>query len=243
MDIKIKTLAIDDEPLALQQLASYIKSTPFLELVGECQNAVEAQQVMKKTKIDAIFIDITMPDLNGLDFVRSLEERPLIVFTTAYSDYAIESYKVEAVDYLLKPFGLADLQQAAERVKRQYELLNKEVEEVALPNDDTLFLKNEHKVVRINVNEIRCIEGMGEYLKIHFDSERRPLIVLLSMKKMEENLPKNFMRIHRSWIINLLKIEEIIKNRVILGDNTNIPIGDMYRETFTKYIDSKFLEK
>lgn len=96
---------------------------------------------MKKTKIDAIFIDITMPDLNGLDFVRSLEERPLIVFTTAYSDYAIESYKVEAVDYLLKPFGLADLQQAAERVKRQYELLNKEVEEVALPNDDTLFLK------------------------------------------------------------------------------------------------------
>ena len=97
--------------------------------------------------------------------------------------------------------------------------------------------------MRINVNEIRCIEGMGEYLKIHFDSERRPLIVLLSMKKMEENLPKNFMRIHRSWIINLLKIEEIIKNRVILGDNTNIPIGDMYRETFTKYIDSKFLEK
>lgn len=124
MDIKIKTLAIDDEPLALQQLASYIKSTPFLELVGECQNAIEAQQIIKKTKIDAIFIDITMPDLNGLDFVRSLEERPLIVFTTAYSDYAIESYKVEAVDYLLKPFGLADLQQAAERVKRQYELLN-----------------------------------------------------------------------------------------------------------------------
>lgn len=243
MENRIRTLAIDDEPLALKQLSAYIKKNAFLELVGECQNAIEAKEEMQKQAVDAIFIDINMPDMSGLDFVRSLEVKPLVVFTTAYSDYAVEGYKVEAIDYLLKPFGQAELNAAAESVKRQYTLLHKAAEKSSSPDDDTLFLKNEYKAVRINVSDIRYIEGMGEYLKIHFISGRKPLVVLSSMKKMEEHLPNSFMRIHRSWIINLMDISEVNKNRILMNDGVFVPIGDMYRNSFAKYVGSKFLDK
>ena len=248
--IMIKVLAIDDEPLALQQLATYIKKIPFLELVGECQSAADAKKLMEQDVIDAIFIDINMPDLNGLDFVRSLIAPPIVVFTTAYSEYAIDGYKVDAVDYLLKPFGLDDMQRAANKIKKQYEL--QRASTTAQPptlvsdidNDDALFLKTEHRVVRVNVADIRYIEGMSEYLKIHFANGQKPLIVLLSMKKMEERLPAHtFMRIHRSYIINLKMIQEVNKNRVIMDADTYLPIGDLYRDTFTQYIDRKFLGK
>lgn len=239
----IRVLAIDDEPLALRQLSSYIKKIPYLELVGECQSALDAMAVMEKQTIDAIFIDINMPDLNGLDFVRSLESPPLVVFTTAYSDYAIEGYKVNAVDYLLKPFTLEDMQGAAEKVRTQYELLHQGDVSV-VDEDDAIFFKTEHKVVRVQVSDIRYVEGMSEYLKIHLEGDRKPLIVLLSMKKLEERLPRHvFMRIHRSYIINLRKIQEVNKNRVILDADTYLPIGDLYRDTFNSYIDSKFLGK
>ena len=239
----IRVLAIDDEPLALRQLSSYIKKIPYLELVGECQSAHDAMAVMEKQTIDAIFIDINMPDLNGLDFVRSLESPPLIVFTTAYSDYAVEGYKVNAVDYLLKPFTLEDMQGAAEKVRTQYELLHQGDVSV-VDEDDAIFFKTEHKVVRVQVSDIRYVEGMSEYLKIHLEGDRKPLIVLLSMKKLEERLPRHvFMRIHRSYIINLRKIQEVNKNRVILDADTYLPIGDLYRDTFNSYIDSKFLGK
>lgn len=239
----IRVLAIDDEPLALRQLSSYIKKIPYLELVAECQSAHDAMAVMEKQTVDAIFIDINMPDLNGLDFVRSLESPPLIVFTTAYSDYAVEGYKVNAVDYLLKPFSLDDMLRAAEKVRAQYELLHQGDVSV-VDEDDAIFFKTEHKVVRVQVSDIRYVEGMSEYLKIHLEGDRKPLIVLLSMKKLEERLPRHvFMRIHRSYIINLRKIQEVNKNRVILDADTYLPIGDLYRDTFNSYIDSKFLGK
>lgn len=244
MENRIKTLAIDDEPLALKQLAAYIKKVPFLELVGECQNAIEAKREMEEQTIDAIFIDINMPDMSGLEFVRSLDAKPLVVFTTAYSDYAVEGYKVEAIDYLLKPFGQAELNAAAESVRRQYTLLRQAETKTALPDDDTLFLKNEYKAIRMNMSDIRYVEGMGEYLKIHFISGRKPLMILSSMKKMEKYLPDyRFMRIHRSWIINLIDISEVNKSRILMNDGVYVPIGDMYREEFTRYINSKFLEK
>lgn len=239
----IRVLAIDDEPLALRQLSSYIKKIPYLELVAECQSAHDAMAVMEKQTVDAIFIDINMPDLNGLDFVRSLESPPLIVFTTAYSDYAVEGYKVNAVDYLLKPFSLDDMLRAAEKVRAQYELLHQGDVSV-VDEDDAIFFKTEHKVVRVQVSDIRYVEGMSEYLKIHLEGDRKPLIVLLSMKKLEERLPRHvFMRIHRSYIINLRKIQEVNKNRVILDADTYLPIGDLYRDTFNSYLDSKFLGK
>ena len=247
----IKCLAIDDEPFALLQLATYIKKIPYLELKGECQSALEAKEIMENEIIDAVFIDINMPDLNGMDFVRSLAIRPIIVFTTAYSEYAIEGYKVDAVDYLLKPFGLDDFRRAAEKVKKQFELEARSYQQTipATPvlssepdNDDTLFLKTEHRMVRISISGIKYIEGMSEYLKIHLE-DQKPVVVLYSMKKLEERLPSYFMRIHRSYIINLKKIQEVNKNRVILDAQTYLPIGDLYREQFTDYLQQRFLGK
>ena len=237
----IKCLCIDDEPLALQQLAAYIKKIPYFELVGECQSALDAKNIMENDMIDAIFIDINMPDLNGMDFVRSLAAPPIVVFTTAYSEYAVEGYKVDAADYLLKPFGFDDFKRAAMKVKKQYDLQNSQPVMVSSPDeDDALFLKTDYKVVRVHVSDITYVEGMSEYLKIHLIN-RKPLVVLLSMKKIEERLPNYFMRIHRSYIINLKCIQEVNKNRVILDADTNLPIGDLYREAFSEYLNSKFL--
>ena len=238
----IRCLAIDDEPLALQQLTAYIKKIPFLELVDSCQSAHDALTVMNQEVIDAIFVDINMPDLNGMDFVKSLSVPPLVVFTTAYSEYAVEGFKVDAVDYLLKPFGLTDFQRAANKVKARYDQQNTAV--IAQDEEDTLFLKTDYKVIRIDMKDIRYVQSMSEYLKIFLEGRAKPVIVLLSMKKMEERLPENqFMRIHRGYIINLKKIQEVNKNRVIMDEETYLPIGDNYKEAFNSYLESKFLGK
>ena len=238
----IRCLAIDDEPLALQQLTAYIKKIPFLELVDSCQSAHDALTLMNQEVIDAIFVDINMPDLNGMDFVKSLPVPPLVVFTTAYSEYAVEGFKVDAVDYLLKPFGLTDFQRAANKVKARYDQQNTAV--IAQDEEDTLFLKTDYKVIRIDVKDIRYVQSMSEYLKIFLEGRAKPVIVLLSMKKMEERLPENqFMRIHRGYIINLKKIQEVNKNRVIMDEETYLPIGDNYKEAFNSYLESKFLGK
>ena len=244
----IKCLAIDDEPLALRQLATYVEKIPYLQLVGACQSALEAKEIMDQEVIDAIFIDINMPDLNGMEFVKQMQVPPLVVFTTAYSEYAIEGYKVDAVDYLLKPFGLQDFQRAAQKVKHRYELEHRTItEESSIVVDeldsDAMFLKSDYKTIRINISDIRYVEGMSEYLKIYLE-DHKPLVVLLSMKRLEERLPSNsFMRIHRSYIINLRKILEVNKNRVILGEDAYLPIGDNYKEAFNDYLASKFLGK
>ena len=246
----IRCLAIDDEPLALQQLVAYISKVPFLELAAQCQSAVEARQFLEHDTVDAIFCDINMPDLNGMDFVKSLATPPLVVFTTAYSEYAVEGFRVNAVDYLLKPFGLQEFQRAANRLKeRKVERLR-----VDESSSDTLFLKTDYRIVKVNIADILYVEAMSEYLKVCLEGEAKPIITLLSMKKMEERLPDNFMRIHRSYIINLNKIQEVNKNRVILAkagvtegraldEQTFLPIGDLYKEAFQAYLDSKYLGK
>ena len=239
----IRCLAIDDEPLALKQLASYLSNVPFFELVGSCQSAMEAMRVVGEQEVDVLFIDINMPDLNGLEFVRSLQNPPLVVFTTAYQEYAVEGYKVDAIDYLLKPFGMGDILRAADKVKRQYDLLHA-VSLSPVDEDDALFLKTEYKVVRILITDIIYIEGMSEYLRIHLLGQSKPVVVLLSMKKMEERLMgRDFMRIHKSYIINLHHIAEINKNRVILDNQVDIPIGESYRERLSEYVAKKFLGK
>ena len=251
----IKVLAIDDEPLALQQLAAYIKKIPFLELQGACMSALEARDIMEREVVDAIFCDINMPDLNGMDFVRQLTAPPLVVFTTAYSEYAIEGYRVNAIDYLLKPFGLQDFQRAALKVKEQYELRNVQYQQDSRlkeaiatqadsqQEDDTFFVKTDSRTVRVTISDIRYVEAMSEYLKLHLDSQPRPLITLLSMKKMEEFLPAGFMRIHRSYIVNLQKVQEVNKNRVIMGPDEYLPIGENYRDQFNDYLSGRTLTK
>ena len=244
----IKVLAIDDEPLALQQLASYIQKVAFLQLVGQCQSALEAKEFLNREPVDAVFCDINMPDLNGMDFVKSLAAPPLIVFTTAYSEYAVEGFKVNAVDYLLKPFGLDDFRRAANRLKERLETSPVAVPVAESPQsnaeeDDTIFIKTDYKVVKIAISDIRYIEGMSEYLKIHLEGQPKPLVTLLSMKKMEEYLPPSFMRIHRSYIVNLKRIQEVNKNRVIMDADTYLPIGDNYKEAFNDYLNTRFLGK
>jgi DNA-binding LytR/AlgR family response regulator len=249
-------MAIDDEPLALQQIVAYIGKVPFLELAAQCQSALEAKAFLEQDTVDAIFCDINMPDLNGMDFVKSLTVPPLIVFTTAYSEYAVEGFRVNAVDYLLKPFGLQDFQRAANRIQERLEVRGKRLENaqsqaVSLtshlspltPEDDTIFLKTEYRIVKVSISDIRYVEAMSEYLKVYLESEPKPIITLLSMKKMEERLPNYFMRIHRSYIVNLTKIQEVNKNRIIMDSDTYLPIGDMYKESFQAYLDTKFLGK
>jgi len=237
----IRVLAIDDEPLALQQLAAYIKKIPFLELVSECQSAIEAKEILDNDNIDAIFCDINMPDLNGMDFVKLLSTPPLIVFTTAYSEYAVEGFKVDAVDYLLKPFGLDDFKRAANRLQERLEV--RQAPLITTSEDDSIFVKTDYRVIKLAIGDIRYIEGMSEYLKIHLESQPKPIVTLLSMKKMEEFLPPHFMRIHRSYIINLKKIQEVNKNRVIMDSETYLPIGDNYKDAFNDYLNKKFLGK
>jgi DNA-binding LytR/AlgR family response regulator len=237
-------MAIDDEPLALQQIAAYIGKVPFLELAAQCQSAVEARQFLENDTVDAIFCDINMPDLNGMDFVKSLSTPPLIVFTTAYSEYAVEGFKVDAVDYLLKPFGLDDFKRAANRLQERLEVRQQEpATTIVSSEDDSIFVKTDYRVVKIAISDIRYIEGMSEYLKIHLESQPKPIVTLLSMKKMEEFLPSHFMRIHRSYIINLKKIQEVNKNRVIMDSETFLPIGDNYKDAFNDYLNKKFLGK
>ena len=244
--MNIRCLAIDDEPLALQQLVAYINKVPFLELAAQCQSALEARDFLLNDTADAIFCDINMPDLNGMDFVKSLAAPPLVVFTTAYSEYAVEGFRVNAVDYLLKPFGLQDFQRAANRIKERLQTEDGRLKENAPKTDipdNSFFLKTDYRIVKVAVSDIRYIEGMSEYLKVWLEGQPKPIVTLLSMKKMEERLPDNFMRIHRSYIINLDKIQEVNKNRVIMDADTYLPIGDLYKETFQAYLDTRFLGK
>ena len=249
---KITCIAIDDEPLALRQLEIYASKTPYIELVSSFTSAIDAKDYLSKQKVDAIFADINMPDLNGLDFVRSLSDPPLVVFATAYSEYAVEGYKVDAIDYLLKPFSLEDFQRAASKVKNQCELLHKADSQVS-GTDDSIYLKMDYKVVKIKLSDIRYIEGMSEYLKIFTEDSQRPMVVLHSMKRMEERLKDtSLMRVHKSYIVNLDKIKEFSKGKItmeppsfskdksVLADK--IPVGDNYREKFNSYIESKFPE-
>ena len=247
----IRCLAIDDEPLALEQLKTYISKIPFLKLEDSCMSALNASKILADKQIDAIFIDINMPDLNGLDFVKSFLNPPLVVFTTAYSEYAIEGYKVDAVDYLLKPFGLDDFQRTANKVLRMYQLTHRQepagqpsaTAQVAKEENDVLFVKSDYRMVRIDIPHIRYVEAMSEYLRIFLDGEAKPVIALLSMKKLEERLPKDFMRVHRSYIVNLQKIQQIERGRIVMDKNTYIPVSEGYKDAFNQFLSERSLEK
>ena len=239
MMMKIRCVVIDDEPLALRQLVDYVNRVPFLELIAACSSAVEALELMDDKTVDAVFCDINMPDFNGVDFVKSFVNPPFVVFTTAYSEYAIEGFRVNAVDYLLKPFGLHEFQKAAIKLKdRMY---------ASFPQHDQLqdmiFLKSERRVIRVDISQIQYIEGMSEYLKVWINGETKPIITLLSIKKIEECLPNYFIRIHRSYIVNCRMIREVERNRIITKSGASFPIGDIYKDTFREYLNTMLVDK
>ena len=246
----IKCIAIDDEPLALKKLVTYINKIPYLDLVAQCRSAAEARQVIDEQDVEAIFCDINMPDLNGMDFAKSLQKDhtsgPLVVFTTAYAEYAVEGYKANAVDYLLKPYSFEEFEAAAQKIQEICEIRQQAMTEVTTqPDDDgVIFVKSDYKIVRISIEHIRYIEAMSEYLRISCDDKDKPVIVLLSMKRIEEFLPAStFMRIHRSFIINLNKIVEVKKSHVVLEGDFSMPIGDNYKDAFMEYLNKRILTK
>jgi DNA-binding LytR/AlgR family response regulator len=239
--MKISCIAIDDEPLAVKKISAYIQKTPFLELVAECRSAFEAMSILEHHKIRLIFIDINMPDLNGLEFVKSLTDKPYIVFTTAYSEYAVEGFKVDAADYLLKPITYSIFFKAANKVKNLIEMTAGNQKESIRANADHLFVKSDYKLIRIELDDIRYIESQHEYIKIHLTTSK-PVMTHLSIKAIEEQLPSDqFMRVHRSFIVHLKKVTVIERNRIVFDGKVYIPVSEQYKGKFQEYIDKNFV--
>ncbi len=236
----LRCIAIDDEPLALKQMCSYIEKTPFLELAAGCKDAFDATEKIREFDPDLLFADINMPGLNGLELIKSLDRPPMVVFTTAYSQYALEGFRADAVDYLLKPISYPDFLKAANKAQKMRDVKRLPTETLS-GNDEGLFVKSEYRIVRIRFNEIKYIEGMREYVRIH-PTEGKPIMTLLSMKALEEKLPPHqFMRVHRSFIVNLNKINIIKRNRIVFDKDVYIPVGEQYREAFQQYIEKNFI--
>jgi two-component system LytT family response regulator len=237
----IRCIAIDDEPLAVKKIAGYIQKVPFLELVAECRSAAEAMAIMDSTDIQLLFIDINMPDISGMEFVKSLANKPYIVFTTAYSEYAVEGFQVEATDYLLKPITFSNFLKAANKVKNLVELTANNPKESVKTTANHLFVKSDYKLIRIELADIKYIESQHEYIKIHLVNSN-PVLTQLSLKSIEEQLPTDrFMRVHRSFIVNLAKVTVIERNRIVFDGKVYIPVSEQYKETFQEYIDRNFL--
>ena len=238
--MKIRCIAIDDEPLALRQISSYMDKTPFLETVALCQNAFDAIEYLATHDVDLMFVDINMPDLNGMDFVKSLAQKPQVVFTTAYSEYAIEGFRVDALDYILKPISYAVFLKSANKAKAWFELNQKQPETIQT-TQDSLFVKSEYKMIRILLSEIKYIESSNEYIQIHLVNGE-PVTTLIRLKVMEEQLPKDkFMRVHRSFIVNLDRVKMIERNRIVFEPNIYIPVGEQYKDSFQAFVDKTFL--
>jgi len=238
--MSIRCLAIDDEPLAVKKVAGYIQKVPFLELVAECRSAAEAMSIMDSTDVQLLFIDINMPDISGMDFVKSLTNKPYIVFTTAYSEYAVEGFQVEAVDYLLKPITFSNFLKAANKVKNLIELSTIGQKASIKTSANHLFVKSDYKLIRIELDNIKYIESQHEYIKIHLINSN-PVMTQLSLKSIEEELPpERFMRVHRSYIVNLAKVSVIERNRIVFDGKVYIPVSEQYKEKFQEYIDGNF---
>ncbi|WP_420146887.1 LytR/AlgR family response regulator transcription factor [Spirosoma sp.] len=249
----LTSIAVDDEPLALGLVCAFIEKTPFLQLAGRFSSAVEALQHLLQHQVDVIFLDIQMPDLTGLELARVLERsnrgthNTRIIFTTAFDQFALDGFRVDALDYLLKPFNYEEFLRAASKARNYFELIQRPESTVApqpLPavatadvTDDYLFLKVEYQLVRVAHNDILYIEGLKDYVKVYRQSDpAKPLLSLTSLKTLEEKLPsRRFMRVHRSFIIALDHISAVTRNSVQIS-TTTIPVSDQYKDVFGEFI-------
>ncbi|NIJ55246.1 LytR/AlgR family response regulator transcription factor [Dyadobacter arcticus] len=237
----LECIAVDDEPLALGLVCAFIEKTPFLNLSGRYSSAVEALQAINNKHVDVIFLDIQMPDLTGIELARVLEKAgtraPRIIFTTAFNQYALDGFRVDAIDYLLKPFNYEEFLRAASKAQAYVELLQKASAASNTDNkDEYLFLKVEYQLVRIAYDDILYTEGLKDYVKVHLKSDPKPILSLTSLKALEEKLPSSkFMRVHRSFIVNLDKIGAVTRNTIQIGSIT-IPVSDQYKENFSQFL-------
>ena len=245
--MKLTCAIIDDEPLALSLLESYVNKTPFLELRGKYGSAVNALPALTETPVDLLFLDIQMPELNGMELSRILEADTRIIFTTAFSQYALDSYKVNALDYLLKPISYADFLKSANKALRWYELLREgsgaktDAAAGASPQVESIFVKTEYKLVQVELRKILYIEGLKDYVKIFVEGEPHPILSLMSMKNLEDMLPASrFVRVHRSYIVQPEKIKVIERGRIVF-DKKYIPISDNYKQKFMEFLSQRSL--
>ena len=234
---KIHCIVIDDEPMAIGKLEAYISKIPFMELVASCESPVEAMPYLADGRVDAMFIDINMPDINGFDFIRSLPECPQIVFTTAYPEYAVDSYKFDATDYLLKPFDFPAFQRAANKLYK-----NTKASDEPHLDEDTIYVKVDYRFVAVRIADIVFVKGMNEYVQLSVDNGK-PIVAYITMKQMKDRLPRYFLQIHRSYIVNMRKIKEIERKHVVLPDGERIAVTENYREAFSDFLQLHSLTK
>ena len=249
----IKCITIDDEPLALRQIKSYIKRIPYLSHTAEFKSAVEALKFLETESIELVFVDINMPDLSGIEFVKDLKQRPMVIFTTAYSEYAIEGFKLDAIDYLLKPFSFEDFERAVNKANSLFELYNNSRRETpddsgipeavvdeSTTDNEYISIKADYKVSLVKLADIVYIESDSEYVRLHF-ADGTSIMTLFRMKKMETALPsESFMRVHRSYIVNLKCVTGYARGRVYLNNNEYVPIGENYKEQFMEYVSKNY---
>ena len=236
----VRCIAIDDEPLALRQLKSYIERTEQLQLVATCRSALEAQEVLEREQVELIFVDINMPDMNGLEFVRSLTSNYYIIFTTAHSEFALEGFKLNALDYLLKPFSYDEFMKASQKAISLADLVQRgRVAESAVAQNEAenadseyISVKADYKTQLVKIADIVYLESAGEYVRLHIEGSAT-ITTLFRLKNMETTLPSNlFQRVHRSYIVNLKRISSYTKGRIFLDNGEYIPLGENYKERF-----------
>ncbi|MEZ5070743.1 MAG: LytTR family DNA-binding domain-containing protein [Bacteroidales bacterium] len=244
----ITCIAIDDEPLALEQICAYIGKVPELQLAGRFSRAVEALDFLRNQRIDLLFADINMPDLSGMDLVKSLAQPPKVIFTTAHREFAVEGFQVDAADYLVKPISLPAFLKAVDKTLQRY--FSYAADKEAKPNDgdpvrreeEFLFIRSEYKIVRIAFRDITYIVGMRDYIRIHLENQR-PVMALTGIRKMAGHLPApDFMQVHRSYIVNLNKITTVERHRIRFGPDVRIPVSEPYREAFQAFLDKRSLK-
>lgn len=241
----VRCIAIDDEPMALRQIKSYIERTEQLELIAVCRGAREAQEVLKTTTADLLFVDINMPDMNGLDFVRSIDSGHYIVFTTAHPEFALEGFKLNAIDYLLKPFSYEEFMKATQKVISLVDLVERchAAESVIAQNEaeaadkEVISVKADYKTQLVKVADIVYLESAGEYVRLHIEGSST-ITTLFRLKNMETTLPaESFLRVHRSYIVNIKRIASYTKGRIFLDNGEYIPLGENYKERFLEYFN------
>lgn len=242
----LRCVLVDDEPLALSLLESYVRKTDSLELCGSYSSAIQAMKSLPEHPVDLLFLDIQMPELNGLEFSRMVSDNTRIIFTTAFEQYAIDGYRVNALDYLLKPISYNDFIEAVNKALQWFELRKKaetpDSVQTSLPTDSNhIYVKSDYKIVQIELDKILYIEGLKDYIKIYTEDNPRPILSLTSMKTMEEKLPSNrFIRVHRSYIVQKQKIKIIDKGRIVFGKEY-IPVSDSYKQELQNYVNEHII--
>ena len=240
-NIKISCVIVDDEPMALNLVESYVKKTPFLELKQKCSSAIEALEYIKEHPVDLLFLDIQMPDLTGIEFSKMLPKDTRVIFTTAFDHYALEGFKVEALDYLLKPFDYAEFLAAANKAATWFELVKGKKQPVVSEAKEFLFVKSEYKQLRIKLSDVLYFEGLKDYIKIWLKDNPKPILTLMSLKSLQEELPETqFLRVHRSFIVSLKNIEVIERSQIIIN-NQRITVSEQYKPAFLEFVNNNSL--